>query len=166
MAGDYGTPEARAFHEHYDKLVKSIQEPDLPVLGARFFSRHIITLEVMEMLGNVTISRAARSSKLMLAVMANLDTQPDKFKSALDVFREDHTYAHISSMIEATQGQYMLTQQYCASIVYSLVCIKCRTYVVHALMIEVIRACIASYIGCCYRSVSFKRSCVARRCFL
>ena len=45
MAGDYKTSEARAFREHYDKLVDSIQEPDLPVLGARFFSRHIIRVK-------------------------------------------------------------------------------------------------------------------------
>ena len=108
MAGDnYRTPEAKAFHEHYHKLVKSIQEPDLPVLGARYFSSYIISLEVMEMLGNVTISRAARTSKLLLAVMAILDIQPDKFESALDVLREDHTYSHISSMIKATHSQYV-----------------------------------------------------------
>ena len=105
MAGDYNTSEARAFREHYDKLVDSIQEPDLPVLGARFFSRHIISKETMEMLGNVTTSRAVRASKLMLAVMAGLDIHPDKFESALGVFREEPVYAQFSSMIRETYGK-------------------------------------------------------------
>ena len=105
MALDYKTSEARAFREHYDKLVDSIQEPDLPVLGARFFSRQIISRETVEMVGNAATSRAARASKLMLAVMADLDIDPDKFESALDVFREEHVYAQFSSMIKMTHGE-------------------------------------------------------------
>ena len=105
MAGDYNTSEARAFREHYDKLVDSIQEPDLPVLGARFFSRQIISKETMEMVGNATISRVLRTSKLMLAVLAGLDIHPDKFESTLDVFREEPVYAQFSSMIRETYGK-------------------------------------------------------------
>ena len=86
---DFKTSAANAFREHYDKLVDSIQEADLPVLGARFFSQQIISTETMEMVGNVSTSRALRVSKLMLAVMAHLDVYPDKFESALDVFREE-----------------------------------------------------------------------------
>ena len=100
MAKDYRTSEARAFREHYDKLVDSIQESDLPVLGSRFFSRQIISLETMEMAGNMTTSRVVRASKLMLAVMAGLDIHPDKFESALDVFRVEYVYAKFSSMIK------------------------------------------------------------------
>ena len=54
----------------------------------------------MEMVGNATTSRAVRASKLMLAVMAGLDIHPDKFESALDVFREEHVYAQFSSMVK------------------------------------------------------------------
>ena len=105
MAGDYRTLAARAFREHYDKLVDSIQEPDLPVLGARFFSRQIISRETIEMVGNVTTSRVVRASKLMLAVMAGLDLHPDKFESALDVFREEHVYTQFSSMVKESYGK-------------------------------------------------------------
>ena len=105
MATDYRTSEANAFREHYDKLVEAIQEPDLAVLGGRFFSRRFISKETMEMVGNVTTSRAVRASKLMLAVMAGLDIHPDKFESALDVLREDTVYAQFSSMIKETYGK-------------------------------------------------------------
>ncbi len=99
---DFKTSAAKAFREHYDKLVKSIQEPDLPALGAYFFSRQIISTETMEMVGNVSTSRAVRVSKLMLAVMAHLDVHPDKFESALDVFREELVYAEIATLIASS----------------------------------------------------------------
>ncbi len=102
---DFKTSAAKAFREHYDKLVKSIQEADLPVLGARFFSRQIISTETMEMVGNVSTSRALRVSKLMLAVMAHLDVHPDKFESALDVFREELVYAEFASLIASSIGK-------------------------------------------------------------
>ena len=102
---DYRTPEAKSFQELYDKLVDSIQEPDLPVLGARFFSRQIISKEAMEMVGNVTTSRAVRASKLMLAVMAGLDIHPDKFENALDVFRDSDVYSLFPSMIKESYGE-------------------------------------------------------------
>ena len=105
MAADYKTSEARAFREHYDKLVDSIQEPDLPVLGARFFSSEIISRETMEMVGNVTTSRAVRTSRLMLAVIAGLDNHPDKFESALDVFRKEQVYTQIASIVEDSYGE-------------------------------------------------------------
>ena len=105
MAVDYRTSEAKAFREHYDKLVDSIQEPDLPVLGAWFFSRQIISRETIEMVGNVTTSRAVRASKLMLAVMAGLDIHPDKFESALDVFRDECVYAKFSRMVKESYGE-------------------------------------------------------------
>ena len=98
-ASDYSSSAARAFREHYDKLVDSIQEADLPVLGARFFSRQIISRETMEMVGNVTTSRVVRASKLMLAVMAGLDIHPDKFESVLTVFREEPVYSEFSKLI-------------------------------------------------------------------
>ena len=102
---DYRTPEANSFREHHDKLIDSIQEPDLPVLGSRFFSRLIISREVMEMVGNVTTSRVVRASNLMLAVMAGLDIHPDKFESALDVFRDSDVYALFPSMIKESYGK-------------------------------------------------------------
>ena len=71
-AQDFKTSAVKAFREHYDKLVDFIQEADLPVLGARFFCRQIISRETLEMVGNVSTSRALRVSKLMLAVMAYL----------------------------------------------------------------------------------------------
>ena len=102
---DFKTTAAKAFLEHYDKLVDSIQEADLPVLGARFFCRQIISRETMEMVGNVSTSRALRVSKLMLAVMAHLDVHPDKFESALDVFREELVYTEVASMISLSFGK-------------------------------------------------------------
>ena len=105
MAIDYRTAEARSFREHYDKLVDSIQEPDLPVFGARFFSRHMISREVLEMVGNVTTSRVVRASKLILAVMANLEIHPDNFESALDVFLEERIYADLSSLLRETASK-------------------------------------------------------------
>ena len=102
---DYSSSAAKAFREHYDKLVDSIQEADLPVLGARFFSRQIISKETMEMVGNVTTSRVVRASKLMLAVMAGLDTHPDKFESVLNVFREKHVYSEFSGLILDAYGE-------------------------------------------------------------
>ncbi len=106
---DFKTSAAKAFREHYDKLVKSIQEADLPVLGAQFFSRQIISTETMEMVGNVSTSRALRVSKLMLAVMAHLDVHPDKFESALDVFREELVYADFASLIASSIGKCRMT---------------------------------------------------------
>ena len=97
------------FREHYDKLVDSIQEADLPVLGARFFCRQIISRETMERVGNVFTSRAFRVSKLMLAVMAQLDVHPDKFESALDVFREELVYAEFASLIASSIGKCRMT---------------------------------------------------------
>ncbi|XP_064401752.1 uncharacterized protein LOC135347643 [Halichondria panicea] len=44
-------------------------------------------------------TRAVRVSKLMLAVITHLDVHPDKFESALDVFREKLVYAEVASMI-------------------------------------------------------------------
>ncbi len=101
----FKTTAAKAFRKHYDKLVDSIQEADLPVLGAQFFIRQIISRETMEMVGNVSTSRVLRVSKLMLAVMAHLDIHPDKFESALDVFREKLVYAEIASMISLSFGK-------------------------------------------------------------
>ena len=102
---DYRSSAARAFREHYDKLVDSIQEADLPVLGARFFSRQIISRETMEMVGNVTTSRVVRASKLMLAVMAGLDIHPDKFESVLNVFREKQVYSEFYKLIMDSSGE-------------------------------------------------------------
>ncbi len=104
-AQHFKTSAAKAFREHYDKLVKSIQEADLPVLGAQFFCRQIISTETMEMVGNVSTSRALRVSKLMLAVMTHLDVHPDKFESALDVFKEELVYAEVASMILLSFGK-------------------------------------------------------------
>ncbi len=59
----------------------------------------------MEMVGNVSTSRALRVSKLMLAVMAHLDVHPDKFESALDVFREEPVYAQFASLIASSIGK-------------------------------------------------------------
>ena len=103
---DYSSSAARAFREHYDKLVDSIQEADLPVLGARFFSCQIISRETMEMVGNVTTSRVVRASKLMLAVMAGLDVYPDKFESVLTVLREEDVYSEISGLIMDSFRKY------------------------------------------------------------
>ena len=102
----YRTKEARALREHYDKLVDSIQKSDLPVFGARFFSRHIISRETMEMVGSMAIPRAVRTSKLMLTVMAGLDIHPDKFESVLDVFREEHVYTQFSTMIKESYSEF------------------------------------------------------------
>ena len=102
---DYKSTAARAFREHYDKLVDSIQEADLPVLGARFFSRQIISRETMEMVGNVTTSRVVRASKLMLAVMAGLGIHPDKFESVLTVFREEQVYSKFYRLIMDSYGE-------------------------------------------------------------
>ncbi len=103
---DFRTSAARAFREHYDKLVDSIQEPDLPGLGARFFSRQMISRETVEMVENVTTSRAVRASKLILAVMTHLELHPDKFETALDVFREELVYSEFSTLIGASIGKY------------------------------------------------------------
>ncbi len=102
---DFKTSAAKAFREHYDKLVKSIQEADLPVLGAQFFSRQIVSRQTMEMVGNVSTSRVLRVSKLILAVMDHLDVHPDKFESALDVFREELVYAEFASVIASSIGK-------------------------------------------------------------
>ena len=102
---DYSSSVAKAFREHYDKLVDSLQEPDLPVLEARFFSRQIISRETMEVVGNVTTSRAVKASKLMLAVMAGLDIHPDKFENALDVFKEVNVYSDFSRLIKDSFGE-------------------------------------------------------------
>ncbi len=71
---DFKTSAAKAFREHYDKLVKSIQEADLPVLGAQFFSRQIISTETMEMVGNMSTSRAFRC----VQVDASCDGSPGR----------------------------------------------------------------------------------------
>ena len=47
------------------------------------------------MVGNVITSRAVRASKLLLAVMAGLDINPDRFESVLDVFKGEHVYASV-----------------------------------------------------------------------
>ncbi len=57
------------------------------------------------MVGNVSTSRALRVSKLMLAVMDHLDVHPDKFESALDVFREESVYAEFASLIASSIGK-------------------------------------------------------------
>jgi len=99
MAEDYTTIEARAFREHYSKLVDAITAHDLPVLGAHFFSCEIISKETMEMVGNAHCERAERVPKLMLAIMAALEAQPDKFESALKSLAENHVYAHLADKI-------------------------------------------------------------------
>ncbi len=101
---DFQTSAAKAFREHYDKLVDSIQEPDLPGLGNRFFSRQIISRETLELVGNVTTSRVVRASKLILAVMTHLELHPDKFETALEVFREELVYFKFSILIGASIG--------------------------------------------------------------
>ena len=106
---DFQTSAAKAFREHYDKLVDSIQEPDLPGLGARFFSRQIISRETVEMVGNVATSRAVRASKLILAVMTHLELHPDKFETALEVFREELVYAEFSTLIKSSIGKCLLS---------------------------------------------------------
>ncbi len=115
---EYSTLGAKAFREHYDKLVKSIQEPDLSVLGAKFFSRQIISLETMEMVGNVAISRTIRGSKLMLAVMAHLDVHPGKFEAALDVFREELVYTELADLIEQSYGEQIYVHSQSTEFLY------------------------------------------------
>ena len=56
----------------------------------------------------MTISRAVRASKLMLAVMSALDNQPDKFKSVLDVFGEEQIYRKVFRQIMETYGKLIL----------------------------------------------------------
>lgn len=99
---DFQSSAAKAFQVHYAKLVDSIQEPDLPALGARFFSRQIISRDSLEMVGNVTTSRAVRASKLILAVTTHLELHPDKFETALEVFKEEPVYAEFYSLIGAS----------------------------------------------------------------
>ncbi len=44
----------------------------------------------------------------MLAVMTHLDVHPDKFESALDVFREELVYADLASLIVLSVGNKWL----------------------------------------------------------
>ena len=68
----------------------------------------------MELVGKVASSspRGARACTLMLAVMAGLDIHPDKFESALDIFREEPVYAQFSSMIRETYGKKVYSLEY------------------------------------------------------
>ena len=80
MTEEYKTPAAKALRKHYDELVSVIQEPDLPTLGAGFFSLELISLQTI---GNVATSRTVRISKLLLAMMSHLDLHPKKFDSVI-----------------------------------------------------------------------------------
>ena len=93
MAEEYKTPAAKALRKHYDELVSVIQEPDLPTLGAGFFSLEVISRQTMEMVGNVATSRTVRISKLLLAMMSHLDLHPEKFDSVMDVLKQELVYA-------------------------------------------------------------------------
>ena len=41
----------------------------------------------------------------MLAVMAGLDVHPDKFESALDVFRKEQVYTQFASTVEDSYSE-------------------------------------------------------------
>ncbi len=58
------------------------------------------------MVGNVTTSRTVRASKLILAVMTHLELHPDKFETALEVFREELVYAEFYTLIGSSIGKY------------------------------------------------------------
>ena len=105
MAEEYKTPAAKAFCKHYDELVSVIQEPDLPTLGAGFFSLEIISRQTMEMVGNVTTPRTVRTSRLLLAMMSHLDLHPEKFDSIMDVLNQELVYARVSRDISETRGE-------------------------------------------------------------
>ena len=105
MAEEYRTPAAKALRKHYDELVSVIQEPDLPTLGAGFFSLEVISRQTMEMVGNVTTPRTVRISKLLLAMMSHLDLHPEKFDSVMDVLNQERVYARVSRDISETLGE-------------------------------------------------------------
>ena len=109
MAEEYKTPAAKAFRKHYDELVSVIQEPDLPTLGAGFFSLEVISRQTMEMVGNVAASRTVRISKVLLAMMSHLELHPEKFDSVMDVLNQELVYARVSRDISETCGEFVLT---------------------------------------------------------
>ena len=107
MAEEYKTPAAKALRKHYDELVSVIQEPDLPTLGAGFFSLEVISRQTMEMVANVATSRTVRISKLLLAMMSHLDLHPEKFDSVMDVLNQELVYARVSRDISETRGEIL-----------------------------------------------------------
>ena len=108
MAEEYKTPAAKAFRKHYNELVSVIQEPDLPTLGAGFFSLEVISRQTMEMVGNVTTPRTIRTSKLLLTMMSLLDLHPEKFDSVMKVLSQELVYARVSRNISETCGELRL----------------------------------------------------------
>ena len=107
MAEEYKTPAAKALRKHYDELVSVIREPDLPTLGAGFFSLEVISRQTMEMVGNVTTPRTVRISKLLLAMMSHLDLHPEKFDSIMDVLNQELVDARVSRDISDTHGELL-----------------------------------------------------------
>ena len=105
MAEEYKTPAAKALRKHCDELLSVIQEPDLPTLGAGFFSLEVISRQTMEMVGNVTTPRTVRTSRLLLAMMSHLDLHPEKFDSIMDVLNQELVYARVSRDISETRGE-------------------------------------------------------------
>lgn len=100
------TCEAKAFRRHYDQLCTLIQEPDLPGLGASFFSHQIISVEVLENVSKLITPKATKTTQLLLAVMAHLEVHPDVFQTVLDIFNHVEPYKTVSSDMKETHRKF------------------------------------------------------------
>lgn len=99
-----GSPEYYAFRIHYHKLVNAIQDP-LP-LATQLFSQGVITSAVKECVSTSGLSRLDKNNKLLCAVEANIQNEPDKFAVILSALKEE---CSMQSLVESIESKCFIS---------------------------------------------------------
>ena len=106
MASDEGTPEAKAFREHYATLAKAIQDPD--TLANELFSKEILSQEVLEELQTCSLSTSRKNGKILQCVYKHLCTYPSKLQVLTDVLGQEAYSVHLSEKLIASYGEFSM----------------------------------------------------------
>ena len=98
-----GTPsdELKAFRASYDKLLRSIQSPE--IIAASLFARNIITMELKSQVVDVLgITPFLKTMKLLDAVYGKITEDPKNLDTFLAVLNEDPA---LTTVIKTVKGQ-------------------------------------------------------------
>lgn len=100
------TPECRIFREHYDKLVKSIQDP--LSLATQLFSECAIISVVKEKMSAPDLSTLEKNSALLSAVEKQIQLDPETIHVFLSALNKDPT---MQLLVESMRSKCFICSQ-------------------------------------------------------
>ena len=95
--------ECRCLREHYDQLIRGIQDPSS--LADTLFARGLISDTVAEEIHQV-LTRGDKCRKLLSAVRSIIAIESDAFEVFVAILNEEPTLAILSNRLKASYGEH------------------------------------------------------------